>query len=300
MNPTKGGLAGIALLVGCNLIWSTNFIVGRLLRNSVDPFSLTALRWIIGCAIYPLMFGPKVLKRLKISAKPFTLGVLGITLFSFTLYTALSIEPATLVGLLYGLTPVVILVTGWVVRLEKLQTLQLIGSAVSVIGVMIFLNGGLSGIHGLTPLGLLTALGPPVIWGIYTVAQRRLTNEREQAEFTYSSMVLSLPVTAIVALPYLIPHLAAGFPLHSWMLMLWLGLGPSALAYYMWNKGVSIVGAYTAGPFSNLLPPATAIFGFLLLGETITITEAVGGVLIVAGSLAASVAHVKNIRGAEQ
>lgn len=291
MSATKEGLTGIALLVACNLIWSTNFIAGRWLSGTVDPFSITALRWLIGCAVYPVIFGPKIFKQLKVGMRPFLLGILGITLFSFTLYTALSMDPATLVGLLYGLTPVVILVSGWVVSLERLRGLQLVGSAVSVVGVIVFLDGGLSSVQGLTVLGTLSALGPPILWGVYTVAQKKLTNTAEQGEFTYASMLLSLPVTTLVALPHLIAHLAAGFPLTSWAVLFWLGLGPSALAYYMWNKGVSIVGAYTAGPFSNLLPPATAVLGFILLGETVTITEIVGGALIVTGSLAATVAQ---------
>jgi drug/metabolite transporter (DMT)-like permease len=48
--------------------------------------------------------------------------------------------------------------------------------------------------------------------------------------------------------------------------LLWIAILPGALAYYMWNKAISIVGSASAAPFSNLLPMFTAILGHIVLG----------------------------------
>jgi drug/metabolite transporter (DMT)-like permease len=49
--------------------------------------------------------------------------------------------------------------------------------------------------------------------------------------------------------------------------VLFLGVGPSVIAYRCWGVGVAAVGPALAGFFSNLTPLFAALFSALLLGD---------------------------------
>jgi drug/metabolite transporter (DMT)-like permease len=56
-----------------------------------------------------------------------------------------------------------------------------------------------------------------------------------------------------------------------------------ALAYIIWNSGVSKVGGARTAVYSNLSPVIAAIFAWLTLGEAITTFMVVGAAMIFLG-----------------
>jgi drug/metabolite transporter (DMT)-like permease len=65
--------------------------------------------------------------------------------------------------------------------------------------------------------------------------------------------------------------------------LLYLGIFPSVLALIFWNKGVAEIGPSRASIFLNLLPVFTIIGAVLFLGETVSMFQLIGGIVVVVG-----------------
>lgn len=283
----RSTIYAVGLLILCHFLWSTNNIAGRWLGSSLDPVTITSLRWILASIFYPLVIGPGVLKRIGPYMGPGSLflGMLGMVLFNMILYTALSTAPASLVGLAYGFTPIAIIATGAIFRVSRPGRLQILGSLLSTAGVVIlFLSREASPSSSSDLMGMVLGILSGFVWATYTVIQSRLYPRSDQAAITYASMILAAPLLGAAASPMIYRSLGTLARPEIAEALVWISAAPGALAYYAWNKGVSIVGPAAAAPFSNLIPVFTAVMGSLLLGERLSLGDLGGGSLVVIGS----------------
>ena len=275
------------LLITCNFLWATNNIIGRLLSKYMDPFSITVFRWTLAALFYPLIFGfnviPKAFKYIKL--KTIILGLTGFMAFNFTLYWALSMTIASLVGFAYGFTPIIIITLSLTIESFKPTKLQTIGSLLSVLGVsLLFYSRGLRIGNLADILGLTGGITAGILWALYTVLQNKFYPNSDRTALTYSSLILSIPFMLIFAYPqYLNLNILSTKP-EIILALLWIAIAPGVIAYYMWNKAISIVGSNTAAPYSNLLPLFVALLGYTLLKEPLTPGDIIGGILIITGS----------------
>lgn len=277
----------LMMLVACNFLWATNNIIGRVLSGYIDPFSITAFRWGLATFFYPLIFGSNIIfKSFKyIGFKAMILGIIGFTAFNFTLYWALSIAPASLVGFAYGFTPVIIIILSLIIESSKPSKLQIIGGSLSVLGVsLLFYWRGLKlgGFEGI--LGLVGGIIAGFFWALYTVLQNRLYPNSDRAALTFSSLILSMPLTIVFSYSWISKINLFSMNFEIILALLWIAIAPGVIAYYMWNKAISIVSSATAAPYSNLLPVFVALLSYALLREPLTLGDIIGGILIVTGS----------------
>jgi drug/metabolite transporter (DMT)-like permease len=72
-----------------------------------------------------------------------------------------------------------------------------------------------------------------------------------------------------------------------WALLLFATLGPLVLTTVMWFRVIHRIGASRATLVANLQPFVAAIFALVLLSESISALQVVGGALIAGGILTA-------------
>lgn len=275
------------LLVLCNFLWATNNIVGRVLSNYMDPFSITVFRWVLAVFFYPLVFGFNVVYRsLKyVGLRSLILGLIGFMAFNFVLYWALSVTAASLVGFAYGFTPIIIIVLSFVIEFFKPSKFQVAGGLLSVFGVsLLFYWRGLRLGSSSDILGLIGGIVAGVLWALYTVLQNKFYLKSDRAALTYSSLILSIPFMLVFSYPRFLSFNLFSMRFEVILALLWIAIAPGVLAYYMWNKAISIVGSNVAAPYSNLLPLFIALLGYVLLKEPLTLGDIIGGILVVMGS----------------
>ncbi|PWV36948.1 MAG: hypothetical protein DJ555_04680 [Desulfurococcaceae archaeon] len=280
-------IQAVLFLILCHFLWSTNNIIGRSLSEYLSPLAITTLRWLLASLVYPLVMGLGVVKGLSIYAnvKTLILGLVGFAIFNIALYQALALAPSSIVGLAYGFTPISIIIVGVVMKVSKPDTLQILGSVLSSIGVtLLFTARGIDIEAYRDSIGILLGILTGFIWAIYTVMQKKLFPEGDQRLITYASLVLSTSLLGVVSSPFIYREVSAISRPEILLQLLWIAALPGAVAYYMWNKAVSIVGSGTAAPYSNLLPVFTALLGYVILGEKLGFGDIIGGLLIVGGS----------------
>ena len=101
------------LVILAPLLWAGNFVIGRALFN-VDPFALNFLRWAVaGVCLLPVLVlnAQDILFVLRNRLGSLALlSVLGVVGFNFVLYSGLARTPAGVSGVIFGLTPLLILI----------------------------------------------------------------------------------------------------------------------------------------------------------------------------------------------
>lgn len=81
-------------------------------------------------------------------------------------------------------------------------------------------------------------------------------------------------------------------PIHTaqgWLMVLYLGIVPTAIAYWMFQKGLRSVSATTAAIVTLLEPTVAAVLAWILFGETLASTGVIGAVLLLVSIVLLSV-----------
>ena len=140
--------------------------------------------------------------------------------------------------------------------------LAVVGTALLVIGPR-----GLGEVSGHFGIGALLALGAGLSYAVYAVAAKRVL--ARVAPLTVAATTFGL--AAVFLAPALLfterpafAALAAGWPL-----VLYLGVGPTAVAYALFAAGLRRVTATAAGIASLLEPLTAALLGVFAFGESL-------------------------------
>ncbi len=273
------------------LMWASNFVLGRTLRDEIGPLMLTTSRVVVASLFLAVILGRSAVKERLLPRQwalligmAFT-GVLG---FPFLLYRGLQLTTATDAVLINATGPLMTAVLAAILLRERLFPRHVLGGLITFFGVVLIVSGGsferLRQWH--VNIGDLYILLAVVLWGLYSVISRRAT--RSHSVFSVTT------ISTWIGLPLFLGAAAAGWqpaPTNwSWHLLLavvYIGIFPSGVAFLSWNEGVRRVGANRAMVFYNMLPVYGSILGVVLLGESLGTQHFIGGGLILAGSFIA-------------
>ncbi len=272
-------------LVLANLFWSGNYVAGRFLSTAMPPLLLNGIRWTVSAAILLLLVRARGGRTPLVRHAPLLglLGLVGMFLFSALTYLGLQQVPAAQAGMISGLIPIFIMLFGAALTGERPTAQGVVGTLLAVVGVLVLMAGKLG--HGaISGTGALELLVAAICWGAYTALGRRFKDRMGPLEMTAGAAVFgAIPSIAAGALSL------QGATLHmtpvAWLAVAYVSTVASVVAYLAWNSGVAAVGTVRSAPFSNLLPVFTVVLGILLLGERVTLLEALGGALTVVGAL---------------
>ncbi len=279
-------LRGQLYAVAAMAIWSTNFMIGRLLRDSVTPATIAAARalvasvplsvWLLATQGWPRP-GRPVLRELIV------LGFLGIFASQYLTYLALHWSLATNAVILNAASPLVTAGLAVAVGVFAFSRGLFLGLAISTVGaaVVTALGAGTGAELRVDP-GALFIIASMVTWGFYNLGVQRLSADLPPLWLTAGPMLAGLPfLLGALALEHP-AHLAATVRSHL-PVLLYLAIGPSAVAYACWNAAVRDLGAGYAMMFNNLLPIFGMLLGGAVLHERLTIVQVLASGLIIAG-----------------
>lgn len=293
------------LLLGFTmLVWGGSFVAARALLAPTDPGAATltptilaALRFVLAS----LLFVPPLLARRyrTAAARPsrrlgrgdllrlFGLGQLGIAAYFWLQYTGVRLTNAGIASILVvGLIPIA---TALVARRrlgEPLRPAQVVALALGLLGVAVVVvtrSGGIDlAMSGSFAFGALCLVADAALFAVYSTLVRDLRGR-------FDALTLTAGTTAAGALGLVALGVATGgwraigaLAGWQWLAVVYLSLVCSVLAYFAYNRALSIIEAGRASTWVYLEPPVALVFGALLLGETITPGSLLGGLIIAA------------------
>lgn len=260
-------------------LWGFGFIAVRWGLESVGPLWLNALRLMLGFVFgFPLIFLLPSLRR-DFSWKEFSLGMvpglwLGILLILQTY--GLQYTTVTKSGFITCLYIVFVPMVGRLFYNERTSKLHSLWVALSLFGAALICQLNTFDVN----LGDWLTLGCAVAAALQIVEVGRLTNRARSAYiFTLGqSFWGGLPPLIGAVLVEPLPSLP--FTAHAYWGLAVLIFGCTLLAFVIQSRTQRILSAPVVSLLFLLESPFAAAFAFFLFGETLTLAQAVGALLI--------------------
>lgn len=264
------------------LLWGSGFPFTRVIGDEISSWSLGAIRCVLAAVIL-LLIGWACHIRKPFCKKDllwfFLSGLLGFSAYFIFFNMGLATLTSATGSIITAASPILTAIAVFKLYGERINLIGWISIFCAFAGVAILLlwNGMLS-----INIGILWMFLCALVFAGYNVLNRKFSQMGYTAMevVTYSAlfgaiqMLMFLPRTGMeMAEASLSANLAA----------LYLGIMPSAAAYYLWSKAIAL--ARRTSEVTNYLfvnPLIAAIIGFLMLREVPDMGTFIGGAVIIA------------------
>jgi len=270
MHSSRTFIIVSTMLAPC--LWGTTYIVFTQTLPISHPLLVAALR-ALPAGLILMMLGPGLPPLRKI-VPLVILGVVNIGLFFGLLFVSASRLPGGAAATLMSAQPLFVGLLAWPLLMRRLHLGQVIVSVVGMIGVGLLVFDPRA---NLDLIGVLAALGAAGSMAIGTVLIEKWGRVGTPLALTAWQLTLG----GLVLLPIaLVVEGRPPLPSYNNALGLaYLILPGTALAYWLWVRGISLIGADVT--FLALLSPLVAtVLGAQLLGEWFSNIQLCGGILI--------------------
>ncbi|MEV7044553.1 DMT family transporter [Amycolatopsis sp. NPDC051061] len=225
-------------------------------------------------------------------------GLVGVFAYNFFFFWGLSLAPS-LDGVIIVpvLSPVLTTLFFLVTRREPASTARVTGLALAVGGAVVFFAGigGTGGLSGSRLAGDFAYLAAAACWAAYSITSKKVLSGMEPLRATTYATGIGAVALALVALPSLPRTDWTAVSTGTWANVIFLAIGPTAVAYLCYYRGLRSVSPVTATITMFAVPVFGTVTSVLFLGESFTAIQVVGALITVAGALLA-VTSERNVR----
>ena len=286
----------VILLIASSFFWSGNFFSGKIaFLSDLSPFKLSFFRWILALLILLPFTYAQIIRDLEYYKKNILLmtiiSILGVTIFNSFTYISLQTTMVINSTLMASVAPVMMIGFSWLIFRTKTTTLQFTGIVLSLLGAFaIVLKGNLNNLYNLYfTAGDLWMLGAVVSWCLYSVLLKKIDSK--------TSQLANLEVMIIIGVIFIIPFYIFESFNTSYLPSTGLDLAiigyvavfASIVAFFSWNKGVSIIGPNRASLFLHLIPVFSAIWAISFLNEKFAFFHVIGVLFILSGIILSNI-----------
>ncbi|MBK8085423.1 MAG: EamA family transporter [Devosia sp.] len=281
------------LLVLTNLFWGGNVVAGKLAVGHIDAHTLMILRW-TGALLVILPFAVAPLRRDWATIRQkwwlyLFYGTVGYATFNVLVYVAAHLTSGVNTALEQVAVNIFVLAFNFLLFRQRVGPLQLLGVAVTIVGVaVIATHGDLGRILKLDlNIGDVLVIGACFSYAIYSVALRwrPRTDWRSFLAATILGAILAsvgYEMTignGLGAFVAELPQLDAT----AWLVVAYTVFFPSLISQLFYVRGVELIGSNRASLFVNLIPLFGTLGSVIVLGEVLEGFHLVAAVLVAAG-----------------
>jgi len=273
----------LALLV--TFLWSTSFVIIKIVLAEIPPLTFAGLRYTIAFLfLLPIAFtksNSAVIKSLN-KKDWFKLVLLGLLFYAFTQGTqfiGLSLLPAVTVSLWLNFTPLIVAVMAIFLLREIPTVLQWSGVVLFILGIITYFFPVDLSESQVTGLVVMTI-------GVLANSFSAVLGRNINREAKINPVVVTIISMGIGSLILLISGIVIqGLPsicLENVLFLLWLAIINTALAFTIWNFTLRTLSAMESSIINGTMLIQIAVLAWIFLGETISLQEGIG-MLIAAG-----------------
>jgi drug/metabolite transporter (DMT)-like permease len=283
-------------LVVASLLWGSLYPAAKPALATTGPAQVTFCRVLLAfvslAALILLRSGPgPLVEQLRAHWRAvLVLGIFNFAVSQILAMSAQSLLPASVNGLLNNTHPLWVAIASALFYPPRRPGLLVGGSAVALLGVvLVFLPDlafGAGQVAQLSPLGLALSLAGSGAIAMGTGVGRRVMPGGDPLAITTLALGAAiLPMTALtVASGGFDPILNA--PGDIRLLLLYLGVGCTAVNFALWYYALKHTSAAAASAFQYMIPPTSVALAAFFLHEPISPALGFGTVCILIGLLA--------------
>jgi drug/metabolite transporter (DMT)-like permease len=268
--PRPGKLTLAYWLFMMLVLWSGNYVAGKIALRTLDPITLTCLRLQLAALIMlAIYFTRRERQPLKLSdAWPFLyLGFFGVVVNQGLFTVGLNYTTSNHSAVLIAIGPIIILLLARALKLEMLTAAKVAGMAISFVGVYLLETEQGSPAHSPLLMGDIITLGGVIGFSAYAVLGKRIVAQYDPIAMNtfncVAAALLLLPLTIRQCL-HLDWHSVA---LSGWLGMAYMAVGSSVAAYTIFYWVLRYMTASRVGAVSYFQPVVVILLSMAFLGE---------------------------------
>lgn len=268
----------VLAVIAAAALFGTSASAKALLLPDASPTAIAGWRLLVGALgllVIAYFTGGGLTRLLRVPLiYPMAIAVAGYQALFFIGTERTGVAMGTLASL--ALAPFLAGVLGWTLREGAPGRIWAISTVLAVIGLgLLTLTGGADA----DGLGILAAFGAGASYAVYTVLGARLTRDGHNST---AVLAVSFTIGAILLLPFIAGDFGAVMTPAGIGLILWLGLGATALAYYFFGVGLRSLQPGHVATLNLAEPVVATLLGVIVLGEILTGWGWAGCMVIVA------------------
>ncbi|HEX5508982.1 MAG TPA: DMT family transporter [Pseudolabrys sp.] len=287
VSPSRSGAVStpaVLLIAAFVLIWTSAFSVAKVAIADCPPLLLLGSRFLVAGA---LMLGIAAIGRASWRLKRrdvlvfALLGIANQAIYLGVGYVGLLSISSGLSVLIFSCNPIITAVVAALVLNERLTWAKIVGLVLGIAGVAFIVESRLSAgsdhLQGivLTIIATISFVGGTIVFKRYA----------PKDGLWIGNGIQSL-AAGVATLPFALTFESVGDVMPSWRLLgafAFLVLVVSVVAYLLWFKILTVLGATAASSYYFLMPPVGMLMGWLLLGEHVAMSDLVGIIPVVLG-----------------
>jgi drug/metabolite transporter (DMT)-like permease len=266
------------------LLWASAFSVAKLAIADCPPLMVLTARFLLAGVVIlgaAALFG----MRLSLSRRELLLfallGIANQAVYLGLSYVGIRSTSSGLAALVISANPVLTAVLAVAFLDERMTWRKAIGLLLGLGGVAFVVESRMAG--GVDhPIGVALLLAALVSLVAGTILYKKLA---PKGGLWVGNGVQSL-AAGLATLPFAFAFENVGDIVPSWRLaasLAYLALFVSIFAYLLWFHLLNVSGATAASSYHFMMPPLGMLFGWLLLGEQVALTDLIGIVPVALG-----------------
>ena len=282
VNKTMG-VSEWFLLILLSLLWGGSFFFGEVALLALPPFTIVLGRVSIAAIVLNLIVratGQRMPSSWRMWGAFLGMGLLNNLIpFSLIFWGQIEIS-SSLAAILNATTPMwTVLLAHFLTADERMTSNRLVGVLFGLIGVTVMIGfDALQGL-GVNVLAQLAVIGAAVSYafaGIYGKRFKEIPSLVTAAGQVTGTTIMMIPMAIVFDKPWLLPMPG----LEVWGALFGLALLSTALAYIIYFRLLSTVGATNLLLVTFLIPISAMLLGMIILGEKLAIQHFAGMGLI--------------------
>lgn len=267
------------------IFFSSYEVVGRMLKDLVNPYQLNFIRFFIG-GLFLLPFAVNNIKKKKIKLSLEDLiyvsliGFVNVVLSMSFFQIGINATKASIAAVIFSSNPLFVMVSAHFILKERLNFKKIIGLFVGFIGLVVVFYKDLS--FGETYMyGIIMLVFAAITYGIYTTLGKKFSQKADSIIMNSLSFIagslLLLPVLLVEDYPVF------ELPKEAILPMAYLTFFVTGIAYITYFNGLTYMSAGTGSMIFLIKPVLASFLAWIFLSEEISMQLAIGMVIILVG-----------------
>ncbi|MFO7849376.1 MAG: DMT family transporter [Spirochaetia bacterium] len=276
------------MLLGATFFWGINPMLMKVGLRELSPLHFNLIRLIIALAVtIPFVLAEGGFIRIRAADIPrfAAVSMFGFFVFQIGYSYGVNYTSASVSAIILGLLPINVVIINRVLGNRDITKLKLIGIFGTFVGVIFIALGKYSGLslEGTYIGGVLLLVIAELAYGTYTVVVKPLTARYTVSQIIAVIIAVSIVMFAIFSIPSLPELSLAEISPLTYLAAATSGLLALSVGNMLWSGGIKRIGSVNTSVYGNLPPAFGVAAGILILGETLSILQIFGALIILGG-----------------
>ena len=260
-------------------VWGSAFMFIKIATPELGPIALVNIRLAVAGLIFiPFLLKQKYLKHFRSNLKNILVLSVINTALPFSLFAYASLESSSnMLSILNGTTAIMAVVISTIWLKIRLNFFQIMGVFIGLFGIVVLAN----------PDNVYISMKATIFCLSAAFCYALSANYIQKFAYKTNTIVLigwSLVIASVLLLPITFFNLPSQLPSNNVIFsILWLGVISTGVAFLGYVRLIEKVGAVKTATVAYFIPVFGVIWGYVFLGEPITLQILIGMILILIG-----------------